>query len=410
MGKDIDKIEHLFDRLHDISTIRFVVDAECEQNIDEKAILARAATLVPESALYFEDGVDKVEDYFSITFSDDVQRDALNSMTYSSFPIECFYNKNKIAIVFDHTFSDGKSGVVFCHNLLSKNNNLTFGKKDFKSIYRAFPEKYRGLSGVVFYFKSLLIQLSAATIEGFTKHPEALNKRGAYEGAIVQHHDFDESETAQLVDRTHRNEGTMTTLLAAAQTMAARKVLYNSKDIPLGLQITVDLRNRMQSKPNYNILAFFISVITMAEKFGNNITLDELSVRLKRRLSKKMRLGGHYAAYKMMPPMAVLPLGVLKVLQKMNAKNCLMTNIGVVENSLEEKDENIKSIRFWVPPSPQQSFTVSVSTYNKRLRVSMVSFNERLADNLSIAVFDEMISCLNEQCAETKSEASRSAA
>lgn len=404
MNKDIDKVEHLFDKLHEISTIRFVVDVECEQDIDEKAILARAATLVPESALYFDDNVDKVEEYFSITYSDDVQRDALNSMTYSSFPIECFYNKNKISIVLDHTFSDGKSGVVFGHNLLSNHNDLTFGKKDFKSVYRAFPDKYRGLSGAVFYLKSLLIQLSAAFIEGFTKHPEALKTKAEYTGATVQHHIFDESETAQLINRTHENEGTITTLLGAAQTMATKKILFNNKDIPIGLHFTVDLRNRLNSKPNYNILAFFISVIVAAEKFSSDVTVDELSVRFKRRLVSKMRLGMHYAVYKMMPPMAILPLGGLRFLQSMSAKTSLMSNIGVVEKALEKKDENIKSIRFWVPPSPQQTFAISASTYNKRLHLSMLSFNERLANELSEAVFEQTISYLKQPDCEVEAK------
>lgn len=391
------KIEKIFDCINQVSPIRFAVQAYYQGEISEDSIRSNAKVLIERDVRLYKASNSSTKDFFHIHQSEELFKDVSNSINSSTIPIEFFYKDKAICLVFNHSIADARTAIVFLQKLFGNQLNelSTFETNNLLPL-NSFPADFKGSPGAFKVFIGYLRHAITEFIEGFTKHPGEFNQKGNYTDIVLKELSLSERATKALLIKCQQDNISITVLLAAIQLQATRKVLFNNRDLALGVCLAADLRKKPVELIHYNVLAVFISFISLVVKFKGPMSTVSVADILDRNLKNKIAKGKHYTLINMFPPLSVLSKSLVAIYQKLNEKCSLLSNVGAIESFSNQTDNNLLDINFWVPPNAEQPFSCCACTSDGKLHINMVSFPDRFSKKSLDSVFDAIKYELNQ--------------
>ncbi len=291
-------------------------------------------------------------------------------------------NKAVVAVIFQHTVADGRSGIDFTKKLLRRALGETSSGSAQNRLLPAmeslFPDKQRGIGGKL---RGNLFRL----LEGFE-----WKKQGKPEPLPGYQTDIDperapnsfqlimeEALLTQLLAKAREEKTTLHGLIGAAQLLALREEFGDSASHAMTLTSLADMRDFLTQPVSAEALALQITFLVTTHRVDEQASIWKLARDVRQQLQQKLLKGdGHHFWNSLPPPMLVPPNKrganrLLKITRLISPPSTLISNMGDVSDTKSERLSAVRSLSLLICPSSITPINSTVNSWNGRLFINL---------------------------------------
>ncbi len=291
-------------------------------------------------------------------------------------------NESIVAMIFNHTISDGRSAIHFTKNLLKRALGESYGSGSRAALSPAmetlFSEKYRGMSGRV---KGSLFRLleglewkRQGKLEPFPRYrTEIKQKREPHSCQLI----LEEGLISKLKAKAREEKSTLHGLIGAAQLLALREEFGDDENHSMTLTSLADMRGELIRPVLGEELALQITFLVTTHQVASAEPIWELARDVRQQLKHKLAKGDGHLFWNSLPPPLLVPpnkLGaerLLKITRALSPPSTLVSNMGDVSDTNSRKLSDVKSLSLLICPSSVTPINNTVNSWNGRLFINI---------------------------------------
>lgn len=287
-----------------------------------------------------------------------------------------------VAMIFNHTISDGRSAIHFTKNLLKR----ALGEKSASpkqavlppAMEALFPKKYRGVSGKL---RGNLFRI----LEGFEwKQYGKLEPLPDYKTEIKREREpgsyqlvLDGVLLGRLKDKAREERTTLHGLVGAAQLLALREEFGDNKSHPMTLTSLADMRGQLTQPVLTEELALEITFLVTTHRVTSAEPIWSLARDIRKQLKQKLAKGDGHLFWNSLPPPLLVPPNqngaerLLKITRALSPPSTLISNMGDVSDTNSRELSAVKSLSLLICPSSVTPINNTVNSWNGRLFINL---------------------------------------
>ena len=296
--------------------------------------------------------------------------------------LETADNKVIVAVIFQHTVADGRSGINFTKKLLRRALGDTSSRPTqsarLPAMESLFPDKQRGIGGKL---RGNLFRL----LEGFEwKKQGKPEQLPGYQTDIDPEREpssfqliLEEEVLMQLLAKARKEKTTLHGLIGAAQLLALREEFGDSASHAMTLTSLADMRDSLVQPVSAEALALQITFLVTTHRVDEQASIWKLARDVRQQLQQKLAKGdGHHFWNSLPPPLFVPPNKkganrLLKITRLISPPSTLISNMGDVSDTKSELLSSVRSLSLLICPSSITPINSTVNSWNGRLFINL---------------------------------------
>ncbi|MEM8593376.1 MAG: hypothetical protein AAGF06_00970 [Pseudomonadota bacterium] len=309
-----------------------------------------------------------------------------------SHPLTVFYQGNRLAVVFQHHISDGRSSMVFLNQVLLHYYGLTEPNDCVSAHDTPVSSKYHSRFKLFHLSVWVVMYFFRYFLSGISRFPDVYDRRAKRKNLFVHSMNLTVDDNQFLADQCMNEGVSYTAKLAAKYMLAIKKYLYHGRNETLAILVAVDMKRRRM-----NVLRCDTSFLLIKHRFSALLN-ESIEATFHRKIQQGLANEYPIALFQVFPPKAVLSKTMVKLYMMFQQPAYMLTNYGNLNAYISETvEEKIDALYSFVPPSLNTVFTLTTYTFKGVMCSSTAGYGSRVSPKIIEKAHSELVNTLRSQ-------------